>query len=91
MITADRAIDIDTAPELLDGVDAVAGEARARHVYATSGAADDVLKAWSGYLGDAAHVVTREQTIDEGWFGPEVTDAVARRIGGTWSRWRGTR
>ncbi|MDH3010935.1 alkaline phosphatase family protein [Gordonia alkanivorans] len=81
MITADRAIDIDTAPELLEGVDAVAGEARARHVYATPGAADDVLKAWSGHLGDAAHVVSREQTLDEGWFGREVTDAVANRIG----------
>ncbi|TSD96480.1 alkaline phosphatase family protein [Gordonia rubripertincta] len=81
MITADRAVDIDTAPGLLDGVEAVAGEARARHVYASSGAAEDVLKAWSGYLGDAAHVVSREQTLDEGWFGPEVTDAVANRIG----------
>ncbi|QMU22849.1 alkaline phosphatase family protein [Gordonia rubripertincta] len=81
MITADRAVDIDTAPGLLDGVEAVAGEARARHVYASSGAAEDVLKAWSGYLGDAAHVVSREQTLDEGWFGPEVADAVANRIG----------
>lgn len=81
MITADRAIDIDTAPGLLDGVEAVAGEARARHVYAAPGAGEDVLKAWSGYLGDAAHVASREQTIDESWFGPEVTDAVARRIG----------
>ncbi|UPG69300.1 alkaline phosphatase family protein [Gordonia hongkongensis] len=81
MITADRAIDIDTAPALLDGVDAVAGEARVRHVYATPGSADDVLSGWASYLGDAAHVVSREQTIDEEWFGPIVSDAVAQRIG----------
>ncbi|WP_439031880.1 alkaline phosphatase family protein [Gordonia terrae] len=90
MITADRAIDIDTAPVLLEGVDAVAGEARVRHVYATPGSESDVLAAWSDYLGDGAHVVAREQTIDEGWFGPVVTDAVARRIGDVVAVARGT-
>ncbi|MBD0863979.1 alkaline phosphatase family protein [Gordonia sp. zg691] len=81
MITADRAIDIDTTPALLEGVDTVAGEARVRHIYTGSGAADEVLSGWSGYLGDSAHVASREQTIDDGWFGPVVTDQVARRIG----------
>jgi hypothetical protein len=90
MITADRAIDIDTTPALLDGVDAVAGEARVRHVYATAGSESDVLAAWSSHLGDAAHVVSREQTVDEEWFGPVVTDAVARRIGDVVAVARGT-
>ncbi|MEO9326986.1 alkaline phosphatase family protein [Gordonia aurantiaca] len=81
MITADQAIDIDTAPGLLDGVEVVAGEARARHVYTAPGTAEDVLSTWRRFLGDAAHVVSREQTLDEGWFGPQVKDAIARRIG----------
>lgn len=81
MITTDRSVDIDSAPELLDGVEVVAGEARARHVYTEAGATDDVLTTWRRFLGDAAHVVSREQTLDEGWFGPEVTDTIAHRIG----------
>lgn len=81
MITTDRSVDIDSAPELLDGVEVVAGEARVRHVYTEAGATDDVLTTWRRFLGDAAHVVSREQTLDEGWFGPEVTDTIAHRIG----------
>ena len=56
------------------------GEPRARHVYAEPGAAEDVLAAWRNVLGDKALVVSREQAIDEGWFGP-VSDRVRPRIG----------
>nr|MDT0523909.1 alkaline phosphatase family protein [Streptomyces sp. DSM 41633] len=63
------------------GVAAVGGEARARHVYTAAGAADDVLAAWRTTLGDSAWVMSREEAIGAGWFGPRVRDDVRSRIG----------
>jgi hypothetical protein len=74
-------IDLDTTPALLGGVRRLAGEARVRHVFAADGALDDVVAAWRAELGDAARVVTRDEAIDAGWFGPRVTDAARGRIG----------
>lgn len=81
MVPAGERIDIDTHPELRADVDAVAGEARVRHVYATSGAGATVGAAWAATLGEHAFVVSRDQAVDEGWFGPHVDRAVASRIG----------
>src|ERR1700739_4496572 len=39
-------VDVDDRSPLLDGVQAIGGEPRARHVYVTDGAADAVLAAW---------------------------------------------
>jgi hypothetical protein len=50
-------------------------------VHARAGAADDVLAAWRSELGDAAWVRSRDEAIDEGWFGPTVSDAARGRIG----------
>ncbi|MDL9936004.1 alkaline phosphatase family protein [Gordonia sp. ABSL1-1] len=81
MIAAENSVDIDAAPTLRAGVADIAGEARVRHVYAQPHGADDVLAAWTAELDGSAHVVSREQAIDEGWFGTPVTSAVAERIG----------
>lgn len=83
MVNLDEAdvVDIDARPELLDGVVAVAGEARARHVYVSDGAADAVAGGWRETLGARAWVRTREQAIEEGWFGARVSDAARSRIG----------
>lgn len=76
---ADR-IDVDGAADLRDGVALLGGEPRARHLYCQPGAAGDVLRTWAEVLGDRAWVVTREQAIADGWFGP-VDDAFSARIG----------
>lgn len=83
MVTADPAtgVDLDAEPALFDGVDAVGGEARARHVYTRAGATEDVLQAWRARLGPSAWVVSRDEAIAAGWFGPRVRDAVRPRIG----------
>jgi hypothetical protein len=81
MVTVSDAIDVDTTPALLDGVDAIGGEARARHVYVRAGARDDVAAAWRATLGDRAWVVTRDEAIAAGWFGPRISDDVRTRIG----------
>jgi hypothetical protein len=74
-------IDLDTSPALLGGVRRLAGEARVRHVFVADGALDDVVSTWRSELRDAARVRTRDEAIDEGWFGPVVTDAARGRIG----------
>ncbi|MBB3603895.1 hypothetical protein FHT40_003556 [Mycolicibacterium sp. BK556] len=83
MVTVDHvgAFDIDSATTLLDGVTAVGGEVRARHVYVREGAAADVLAAWRESLADHAWVVSRDEAIAAGWFGGAVDDRVRPRIG----------
>jgi predicted AlkP superfamily pyrophosphatase or phosphodiesterase len=73
-------IDVDSRPELRDGVMLLGGEARARHVYCAPGAAADVLQTWSEVLGDQAWVTSREHAITDGWFGP-VDPRFSGRIG----------
>ncbi len=83
MIGTDRGwhVDLDTTPALLAGVRRLAGEARARHVHAAPGAAEDVLAAWRAELGERAWVRSRDEAVAAGWFGPTVTDVTRRRIG----------
>ncbi len=73
-------VDADAVPALRDGVALLGGEPRARHVYAVPGAAGDVLAAWRAVLGHRAWVVSRDEAIAEGWFGP-VDDWLVPRIG----------
>jgi hypothetical protein len=80
MVAMDRTFDADTDPRLRAGVRALGGEPRARYAYAEPGAAADVLAAWQEVLGDAALVVSREQAVDDGWFGP-LSPRYAGRIG----------
>jgi hypothetical protein len=77
----EQRIDLADHPELGAGVRLLGGEARARHVYAEPGAAGDVLAAWRALLGSQMWVVSGEEAIEAGWFGPWVPDRVRPRIG----------
>lgn len=79
-ITPERRVDIDTSPDLQAGLRLVAGESRFRHLYAIDGAVPDVLATYKERLGTDALVLTREDAIGRGWFGP-VEDRVLPRIG----------
>jgi predicted AlkP superfamily pyrophosphatase or phosphodiesterase len=74
-------VNVDECEPLLDGVEAIGGEPRARHVYAADGAAGWVLDAWRETLAERAWVVSREEAIAAGWFGDSVGDEVRPRIG----------
>jgi hypothetical protein len=76
----DDRVDVDQVPELRAGVALLGGEPRARHVYAQPGAAADVLATWREILGDRAWVMSRDEAIKDGWFGP-VDPAMTARIG----------
>jgi hypothetical protein len=57
------------------------GEGRFRWFHAKPGQADDLLKAATDAHGDLAWVVTRDQTLDEQWFGSVVSPPVQSRLG----------
>lgn len=83
MIQADTFIDLDAHNGLHHGVRLVAGEARVRHLYLDHPAAlPDVLDSWQRELSEHAQVVSREQALDEHWFGPTPPGPViTNRIG----------
>jgi hypothetical protein len=84
-VGSDDRIDADEdGSPLRDGVALLGGESRLRHVYAQPGAADDVLATWREVLGERAWVLSREDAVKDGWFGPvgtAISDAMAARIG----------
>ena len=86
----DEVVDIDSCAALLDGVQAIGGEPRARYVYVDDGAADAVLAAWREVLGERAWVTSRDEAIAAGWFGEHVRDEVRARIGDVVAAARGS-
>lgn len=89
-VPAGARIDVESDPRLHAGVRLLGGEPRARHVYAQPGAAADVLGSWSEVLGDRAWVLSREQAVAAGWFGPVVSERVLPRIGDVVAAARGS-
>ena len=80
-VPAEAKVDVGTSDVLREGVRALAGEPRARHVHAVPGAADDVLARWAAELADRMHVLSRADAVSAGLFGPVVGPDALRRIG----------
>lgn len=80
-LRADQRIDTADRPTLRHGVRFLGGEPRARHVYTRPGAEREVLAAWRQEVGDRMWVVSRDEAIVSGWFGPSVADRFRARIG----------
>jgi predicted AlkP superfamily pyrophosphatase or phosphodiesterase len=80
-LNPDEVFDADTLPVLSDGVAEIGGDIRARHVYASPGAAADVLATWRSVLGPTAEVLSRSEAVSHGWFGPHVSELALPRIG----------
>ncbi|MEX2288919.1 MAG: nucleotide pyrophosphatase/phosphodiesterase family protein [Mycobacteriales bacterium] len=74
-------VDVDASPVLRDGMSALAGEPRARHVHAVPGAAADLLARWRAELGDRMWIGSRADAVAAGLFGPVVDPPALRRIG----------
>jgi Type I phosphodiesterase / nucleotide pyrophosphatase len=89
-VDAEEVVDIDDCEPLKDGVKAIGGEPRARHVYVARGATDSVLAAWRETLARQAWVVSRDEAISAGWFGDRVRDDARFRIGDVVAAARGT-
>jgi hypothetical protein len=61
-------------PDLMAGVSALAGEGRFRQLYVDDDRPANVAARWRDRLGPKAWVRTRDEAIDEGWFGPVDAD-----------------
>ncbi|MEV7013514.1 nucleotide pyrophosphatase/phosphodiesterase family protein [Streptosporangium sp. NPDC051022] len=85
MVNITERIDVDDAADwaaaLREGVALLGGDGRARHVYTAPGAAGAVLDTWRGVLAGKAWVVSREEAVESGWFGPRVRSGWLPRIG----------
>jgi hypothetical protein len=57
------------------------GEGRFRWLHARAADIDRLAEAADAEVGHLAWVVTREQTLDEQWFGPTVAPPVRSRLG----------
>ncbi len=68
-------------PEVLGRVAHQSGEARFRWLHASPGDAGDLLRAATEHHADVAWVVSREQVLDECWFGPKVLPGPLSRLG----------
>ena len=76
---ADRIIVPD--PALLSRVTLQSGEGRFRWWHTRPEDVDTLAKSAAEEYGELAWVVTREQMLDEGWFGPLVAPPVQSRLG----------
>lgn len=87
VVTADHGqvhVDQDAsplAPEVATHVDFQSGEARFRWLHALPGHQPALFASAQEAHGDRAWVLTRDQMIDEGWYGSVVTDAARERLG----------
>lgn len=68
-------------PDLLSCVSMQSGEGRFRWFHARRGARDDLLAIAQQDFADTGWVRTKEQLIDEHWFGPTVSPPIAARLG----------
>ena len=74
-------IDYDSEPVLNEGVEILAGEPRMRYLHVAQGELDAVRARGTEALGDRIELVTRDDAISRGWFGPVVTEQARGRIG----------
>lgn len=70
--------DVADTPPLSAGVDVVAGDLRGVHVHAVPGATADVLAAWRATLGTDFWVLSRDEAIAAGLYGPVLEHAYDR-------------
>ena len=67
--------------ETMAGTRFLSGEGRFRWLHARPGAADDLLTTVTEQYHDTTWVMSRDQLIDEGWFGGPLRDGVIDRLG----------
>lgn len=80
-VPPERRVQLDADADALLGVREIGGEPRMRSLYLHEGAeVTEVAERVAASLARSAWVVTRDQAIDAGWFGP-VDPAVAPRLG----------
>ena len=71
-------VDLSADPRLAAGIRVVAGEPRVRYLHTAPGATADVLATWRELLAGRARVLSREEALATGWYGPTPGQHAAR-------------
>jgi hypothetical protein len=71
----------ELAAALSEDVRLFSGEDRNRYLHTVPGAAMDVAARWRELVGERAWVVTRDEALEAGWFGPRVRPEFLPRLG----------
>jgi hypothetical protein len=74
-------LDYDAEPALSDGVETIAGEPRIRYLHVADGQLAEVRRRWQDRTAGSFVVLTRDEAIERGWFGPVVGPVARSRIG----------
>lgn len=72
---------IHLSAELLGPVTFQSGEGRFRWLHCADAQVDGVVAIATEEVGDTAWVVTKQQMLDEQWFGPTMSTPIQRRLG----------
>jgi predicted AlkP superfamily pyrophosphatase or phosphodiesterase len=80
-VPEDAKIDYDSEPTLKEGIEILAGEPRARYLHVAQGELEAVRARWTETLGDRIDLITRDEAISHGLFGPVVSEQARSRIG----------
>lgn len=80
-VPSERHVLLRTGDPLLDGVEIVAGEPRMLQLYTSPGARARVAERWRESEAGRSWVMTRDEAIGAGLYGPAVDDEVVPRIG----------
>lgn len=86
MINVEEKIVMGRDNPLLEGIETIAGEPRARHLYLdaaldSAAARSEVKSRWEEYLGDRAEIYSRESAIAAGLFGANLSESAFDRMG----------
>ncbi len=79
VVVGDHVVALDR--DVFDQLSFQSGEGRFRWLHARPGRGDALLEAVRQHHGEQGWVLSREQLIDDGWLGPEVSDTARGRLG----------
>ena len=81
MVNSTEQVILGQDNKLLENVTLIGGEPRARHIYIKEGAASETIAQWQEFFGNKAKVLSKESAINDGLFGPVVTEDSHDRLG----------
>ena len=81
MINRDDFCVLGKENDLLQNVELLGGEPRVRYLYVRNGALAETKSQWEEFFGEKVQVLTREESVNQGFFGPTVSEKNLERIG----------
>jgi predicted AlkP superfamily pyrophosphatase or phosphodiesterase len=81
MINVGKKIILGVENDLMENVTLVGGEPRARHIYISPGAENEVAARWAETLGTGVDIYLKEEAITQGLFGMDVSAESIDRMG----------